>query len=252
MKAKSRKRLLISSIAMLLVAMLALGTATFAWFTTNTTAHADGVKAATTKVSQLLLSKSDRTDWKTHIEYGFDNDAMYPATSIDGSAWWNLTAANGTAYNADFTTAASTVTGDDDYVFAEELNIMNAGAEELSNIKITIKNFAATDSTYAYIALVPVGDQATEVKTTNGTFSQCLYSKAADSYKAVTANAASESTTTYTSKAYTTKIAVPDLGPQERAYYKLYVWFEGQDTDCKNVNSGQKLTGLDFEVKVEE
>ena len=33
MKAKSRRRLLISSIAMLLVAMLALGTATFAWFT---------------------------------------------------------------------------------------------------------------------------------------------------------------------------------------------------------------------------
>ena len=40
---KSRKRLLISSIAMLLVAMLALGTATFAWFTQNTTATASGI-----------------------------------------------------------------------------------------------------------------------------------------------------------------------------------------------------------------
>lgn len=45
MKTKSRKRLLISSVAMLLVAMLALGTATFAWFTQNTSATANEFSA---------------------------------------------------------------------------------------------------------------------------------------------------------------------------------------------------------------
>ena len=56
MKTKSRKRLLISSVAMLLVAMLALGTATFAWFTTSTNPYADNFSAKTTKQSTLLLS----------------------------------------------------------------------------------------------------------------------------------------------------------------------------------------------------
>ena len=55
MKTKSRKRLLISSVAMLLVAMLALGTATFAWFTQNTSATADGITVRTSKTSSLKM-----------------------------------------------------------------------------------------------------------------------------------------------------------------------------------------------------
>lgn len=51
MKTTSRKRLLISSVAMLLVAMLALGTATFAWFTQNTSATANEFSAKTVKAS---------------------------------------------------------------------------------------------------------------------------------------------------------------------------------------------------------
>ena len=57
MKTKSRKRLLISSVAMLLVAMLALGTATFAWFTQNTSATANEFSAKTVKASELKTFK---------------------------------------------------------------------------------------------------------------------------------------------------------------------------------------------------
>ena len=53
MKTTSRKRLLISSVAMLLVAMLALGTATFAWFTQNTSATANEFSAKTVKHQNL-------------------------------------------------------------------------------------------------------------------------------------------------------------------------------------------------------
>ena len=55
MKAKSRRRLLISSVAMLLVAMLALGTATFAWFTNSTTAYAKNAKVTVASPSGLVL-----------------------------------------------------------------------------------------------------------------------------------------------------------------------------------------------------
>ena len=60
MKTTSRKRLLISSVAMLLVAMLALGTATFAWFTSSTTATASNINVKTIKSSELQISKSTR------------------------------------------------------------------------------------------------------------------------------------------------------------------------------------------------
>ena len=38
---KSRKKMLLSSIAMLLVALVALGSATFAWYITNATVTAE-------------------------------------------------------------------------------------------------------------------------------------------------------------------------------------------------------------------
>ena len=53
----TRKRALISSVAMLLVAMIALATATFAWFTKSTTATADQIKVQTIKASELVISK---------------------------------------------------------------------------------------------------------------------------------------------------------------------------------------------------
>ena len=56
MKTNSRKRLLVSSVAMLLVAMLALGTATYAWFTQNTQATADNLSVKTVKASELKLA----------------------------------------------------------------------------------------------------------------------------------------------------------------------------------------------------
>ena len=63
MKAKSRRRLLISSVAMLLVAMLALGTATFAWFTANPNATASGLKMKTTASAGLVARTDSDTQW---------------------------------------------------------------------------------------------------------------------------------------------------------------------------------------------
>lgn len=37
----------------------------------------------------------------------------------------------------------------------------------------------------------------------------------------------------------------------EERYYKLFVWFEGQDAKCTDANSGQKIPGLKFEVSSE-
>ena len=57
-----RKKALLSSVAMLLVALVALGSATFAWFTQNPTVNADGLSLKATAAAGLqILSNSEKT-----------------------------------------------------------------------------------------------------------------------------------------------------------------------------------------------
>ena len=97
MKTKSRKRLLISSVAMLLVAMLALGTATFAWFTQNTSATANEFSAKTVKASELKLS-SESIDWTDTLNYGYKDKVLKPVSTVDGINWFTAVAANKDSY----------------------------------------------------------------------------------------------------------------------------------------------------------
>lgn len=60
---KSRKKMLMSSVAMLLVALIALGTATFAWFAANPYADASGLKLKTTASTGLVARTDSDTEW---------------------------------------------------------------------------------------------------------------------------------------------------------------------------------------------
>lgn len=255
MKTTSRKRLLVSSVAMLLVAMLALGTATYAWFTTNTTSYADRINVSTSKASTLVVSKNDKK-WATHVEYGVGTDTtaktMFPASSGDGSSWFKANAVDGTGTIDKTTVAAATKEGnlDPDYVYVNELNVKNDGKLKVENIKITFLALADS-SDYARIALVPKAGASseTDVVTRTGTFASNIYDNQGESYypivSATASTAVSPTTITCNNK---TEIKVPDLDAGKMAYYDLYVWFEGQDKDCKNANSGQPIPKLSFNV----
>ena len=91
MKTTSRKRLLISSVAMLLVAMLALGTATFAWFTNNTSTTASGINVKTVQASDLKVASSKYT-FTNDLQYDYSNQVFKPASSANGTAWYSGTA----------------------------------------------------------------------------------------------------------------------------------------------------------------
>src|SRR5574344_906314 len=55
-----RKKALLSSTAMLLVAMLALGAATYAWFTNNPMASATGLTLKATSANGLVIQTATR------------------------------------------------------------------------------------------------------------------------------------------------------------------------------------------------
>ncbi len=58
-----RKKALLSSVAMLLVALVALGSATFAWFAANPNANASGLSLKTTAASGLVIKTTTDTTW---------------------------------------------------------------------------------------------------------------------------------------------------------------------------------------------
>lgn len=269
MKAKSRRRLLISSVAMLLVAMLALGTATFAWFTQNTTANANGVYAQVVKTSSLQISKlPSNTGWASSVAYGFGTSEtakkMYPASSTNGVNWVTAISDNAqtgaikdgsAAYinsstgtlTKDTTSGTNGESADAKYVFKSMLNIKNTGeAGAINSVKIQSNlSGMATASDYIRVALVETAADG----STDTNFATSIYSKAADDDTAMGDGTAASTTGTVTVAAFPAAgISVGNLNAGEAKYYNLYVWFEGTDTNCIDDNAGQSLSNLTFTV----
>lgn len=257
MKTTSRKRLLISSVAMLLVAMLALGTATFAWFTTSTNPYADNFSAKTTKQSTLLLSDSSRTGWTSHLDYNAGNNTMYPASG-NGTSWVKGTASNSLTGVIDQNTlqavAPSPAQGviPSDYLFAQELNLKNNGTADIKDVSIdfylnTSDNKDAAE--YARVALVPI--DGTKVTADDYVaLGNNVYSTTTKTYNPIIKTDGTEGTQISTKTTFHVDVTTGDevMKPDEVRYYKLYVWFEGQDENCVDALSGQKIPGLKFDV----
>ena len=257
MKTTSRKRLLISSVAMLLVAMLALGTATFAWFTTSTNPYADNFSAKTTKQSTLLLSDSSRTGWTSHLYYNVGNKTMYPASG-NGTSWVKGTASNSLTGVIDQNTlqavAPSPAQGviPSDYLFAQELNLKNNGTADIKDVSIdfylnTSDNKDAAE--YARVALVPI--DGTKVTADDYVaLGNNVYSTTTKTYNPIIKTDGTEGTQISTKTTFHVDVTTDDevMKPDEVRYYKLYVWFEGQDENCVDALSGQKIPGLKFDV----
>lgn len=246
-----RKSSLISSVALLLVAIVAMSGATFAWFSTSTQSTASGINATTTAASSLEIANSTKS-WGTTVDYKFGTaDAkqkMIPASSVDGTNWYTANSIDGTGA-VDTSTLAKVEATDTQYVFKEELNIKNTGATTVNSVTITI-NGLANESEYARIALVPKA--GTDAITTAGTFANCVYDNDGETYYPVKAdksidNAETPNAVTITAKS-STEITVGDLEAGKMAFYDLYVWFEGQDVNCTNATSGQTLAGISFTV----
>lgn len=239
MKTNSRKKLLVSSVAMLLVAMLALGTATYAWFTSSTTATANGINVMTTKASELQIS-SVGTDWGTLIDYGVQNKVLLPASTANGVGWWKAEAAN----RDDFAAKEGTITtiADADrgaYRFKDQLNVRNAGEADVENVTIKF----SVPNNYLRVALVETSGRGSNLENT-GVFKNSVYANDTDAYDAITSKVDTISITPDNECV----LNIGTLSKDEARYYNLFVWFEGQDPDCKDTNAGAIIDDIEFTV----
>lgn len=236
MKTKTKRRVLISSVAMFAVAVVSLSTATYAWFTSSTTAVSNGINVKTVKTSELVISKSDK-DWKTLVDYGVANKVLLPASTSTGTAWFSAEADAKTGFDKKVGTDFVGISDGGNYYFAEQLNVMNRGEATVENVTIS---FSGLTNKYARVAVV----EADASGNITGTFTDRVYDVDGAAYDAVLDAA---STTRITPKTSYT-INVGNLAHNEAKYYNIYVWFEGQDVDCFDGNAGQVVDDITFTV----
>lgn len=253
----TKKRALISSVAMLLVAIIALGTATFAWFTKNTQATADQLSVKTIKASELQLSKTTG-EWSDQIHYDYVDKTLKPASSVDGTNWFTAVAEGQSSYVSAEGNAENISDKLDGYVFKEQLNVRNNGKAAVENVKIkfNLQETEANNGRYLRLALVPASERGPKATVTKEDFKKSVFASAADSANALVDATKNEELVTAIDGT-NGEVKVGNLagkddnteGAVSVKYYNLYVWFEGQDTDCKNANSGNDMPLVKFTVE---
>lgn len=271
---KLRKRALLSSVAMLLVALIALGSATFAWFAENPNVSATGLTIKTTASDGLEIYSESEQVWGTSANLHYDKTNSTPivtafnltpatqaqnvktegtVTGKNGNKFFTTKATGAGAYGSGtntFSDASAGMTSADE-VYAEKLyfRLSQTSSETASrNVKltgITLAKPTANQNSNLYKALrVSICDSSNEIL---GTY----YPSGAGMNGAVTADAKDAAigtvgtpfepaATAAASTGLTTRVAsgVSKSSNTTDATKEItvYIWLDGQDNACFTQN----------------
>lgn len=180
---KSRKKMLLSSIAMLLVALVALGSATFAWYMTNDTVTASTTTFSASTAEGLVIRHHNGETWTnsiTDLLQKKEDSTATPATK--GLTPASMTYANtlsttrgGSATAAKFDESAmksgtleyKEVTNGN-FFLVDEFYVASSNSSD-KTASFTIKDGSTKAGTYLNLA-VYVNDTLTKVLTTDPNF----------------------------------------------------------------------------------
>jgi len=272
MKTKNmRKKALVSSIAMLLVAVIALGGATYAWFSTNQTATATGVSLKSGEQTSLLFgaSTADKDvidDWSSNYDLSTTQLTVVPVSSIDGSTFKKATIQSGTSELSTVITALDNAQGGTDY-FTESFKAKSSTAAYLKltgitfgtgavqelkdNIRISIKVGETTPKLFYLSANAPtnvaVNTKSDETYAGTSTF--------ADFYSASTEITGIQKTTPTFATPNTASAIFNEAGAAFTANgvqpITINIWLEGNDSTTNNAMMNKAIDGLTFSFATE-
>ncbi len=257
-----RKSSLISSVALLLVAIVALSGATFAWFSSNDSTKASGIQMTASAASGLYIARTNASaladiaasDWKGSIEFGKNLGEARP-TSPNFATITNASFITTKTDNADgsYAGAAGEDAGTGDYV-AEHFWV-KGDATTAATLEATISITGTKVKGYERVGLYDVTGSAWVgggVLNSTGTMTVVDAegnTSTVSTYKPLIYNTSTTDNTTdlaegnaITLKAAGTKTVASDWVAADGRHFIVYVWFEGQDTACRNENSGADFT----------
>lgn len=272
---KSRKRMLLSSVAMLLVALVALGSATYAWFTVSKTVTADTMKVKAIAKAGLEICNTDDGlgTYGRVASFSQNADTAYQLMPVS----WNGTTADGFIPAANVTdSAAGTYNG-----------AFKAAGDAIPDVPTADKAMAKSNGSYFAVYKVWVrsaptaespftspahtveakvtisGDNATfcRVKFIDGSNSKGIFGDSSSASTTANVVAAEGTTkTTYTvlnqsnpegqSKA-TFDVTGTTANAAVGTPFTFVVWFDGEDAQCFD-NNKDKFADIQVEFSAKD
>ena len=264
-----RKKALLSSVAMLLVALVALGSATFAWFTANPNVEATGLQMTTKAAAGLVaITKSEadamNTTYDKADEKYWDHDVVLRAegTKDDKGNWtfatndedFNLQPVSGIGA-AKFTTTA----GADDYYakgaseavtnaattayYTDVIYFKSTDGSAISDINLTSVDITAGDTAKDIVNAVRV-----EVLKSTGELVGTYGIDTAGNVYYVSTSELSSSAYTYEKAAgdNNTDVSIGGIAKDGTTSVTVNVYLDGEDTTCfsRNVDAKQLISNV--------
>ena len=266
MNSKAIKRQLLAAIAMVLVAAIALGSSTYAWFVASGSVTAEGMKVQAQSEGGLAIRWAGETSdlWGTSASAKMTDAAtLLPASTFDLKSWTYATAAAANNYAADKTTwedvsadvmgaDGKTYVTDNNYVVMQKFEIRSTSVDEpasglfVSDVTVTRTNEKDIDSA------LRVGVRL--VSDTNNVFyiygpvpnatDGYTWTSGADKVTTKTVTLAQKGTAEDTNSQLVTKgTAIPnDKGTPIKV--EIYIWYEGEDQKLYSDNYNANDLGV--------
>jgi hypothetical protein len=266
-KRNNLNKKLASALAMLLLSASMLGTSTYAWSSMNTQVTATGMQVKAQAEGGIVISNESQGEWKASATASNSTLAeLIPTSTKDGATWYHAVSddakdakKNQTAVGA-YTTLSPSVTGgigsatvgsDSKAVYlvnkfyikssAEAMTLTNPACLYINDVTIT-KNEGATPSTDLDKALrvaIKVGSDNTKIFAP--------ISGADASYKV----ANTDTVTPVAAGTKNTTTSIVDIPAYSGTPIEVTVWvyFEGEDTNCKSENLTATLNTLNVSIQ---
>lgn len=260
---KSLQKQLIAAVAMVLVAAVALGSSTYAWFVQSSQVTAAGMTVQAAAESGIEISYANTNTWGSVATSNASTGVLYPTSTNDVTNWYHAkanastatTALNDTYEKLTLDPTAGTTTAGSKYFLLTEYTIRSASAVAAANLTIDTVTASTTGSNSTNlnkalrVAIVIPGDmddskkQKVHIYAPNGgdtSYTIWDGTKATGPDVNVTANTGST--------AETTTVSVPKAG----VTVKVYAWYEGEDTQLMSQNlpgSGVTIDTMNLTVK---
>lgn len=169
MNSKAIRKQLLAAVAMVLVAAVALGSSTYAWFAANTKVQATGMQATATTSSSLVISNESNVGTKTAHGFTSNTTQLIPASHLDAS---NTPASGTNTSNLVEITNANAVDAQTGYAAKIDTPLAYAYAENVADNDSTAdvdetKNYYIDYVCYIASAGSPMEKQDIKVKITD-------------------------------------------------------------------------------------
>lgn len=261
MSTKALKTQLLAAIAMVLVASIALGSSTYAWFASNSKVEATGMSVQATTAKNLVISTDNtlRANEATTKASAFTGTCTLNPSSVQTLAgsqnFFKVTDSKGVDYTGGKAgvgtkfEAATPVTSDTSGDVAKHtfyIRVDGTTSDTMNNLyvnSITVTRGTTQEISKALRVGVVCGDNGfiyapiTDATTAYKAINKAGTVASVDTgiYKDGTGNALNENTTALTAYENTSVLANP-VKSDAYTQVDIYIWYEGEDNACTSAN----------------